>query len=160
MSGHRLGRLDVQIHGARMALVGRFDDGVVGLPEMADALPHGDVTIDLEGITFVNSVGMREWVRLVRILKDRGTITLARVAEGLMGQMNLIPEFKGAVRVASFHAQYACSKCGAEADPLIDAVAHLLELRAKNFPVMACPECGSPMELAEFPERYLTLFGG
>jgi predicted RNA-binding Zn-ribbon protein involved in translation (DUF1610 family) len=160
MSGHRLGRLEVQIHGARMALAGRFDDGVVGLPEMAANLPAGDVTIDLEGITFVNSVGMREWMRLVRVLRDRGTITLARVAEGLMGQMNLIPEFKGAVRIASFHAQYACPKCGAEADPLIDAVAHLLSLRAKKFPAMACPECGSAMELAEFPERYLTLFGG
>ena len=159
MTGHRLGRLDVQVHGARMTLAGRFDDAVVGLPEMADKLPQGDVTIDLEGITFVNSVGMREWVRLVRILKDRGTITLARVAEGLMGQMNLIPEFKGTVRIASFHAQYSCPKCGAEADPLVDAVAHLLSLRAKNFPAMPCPECGSAMTLAEFPERYLTLFG-
>ncbi len=156
----RLGRLEVQIQGAAMKLAGRFDDGVVGLADVADKLPRGDVTIDLEGITFVNSVGMREWVRLVRILKDRGTITLARVAEGLMGQMNLIPEFKGAVRIASFHAQYACGKCGAEADPLVDAVAHLLSLRAKKFPSMTCPECGSAMSLAEFPERYLSLFGG
>ncbi len=156
----RLGRLEVQIQGAALKLSGRFDDGVVGLPDVADKLPRGDVTIDLEGITFVNSVGMREWVRLVRILKDRGTITLARVAEGLMAQMNLIPEFKGIVRIASFHAQYACPKCGAEADPLVDAVGNLLSLRAKNFPAMPCPECGSAMSLAEFPERYLTLFGG
>jgi len=158
MTAQKLGRLDIQIHGARMALAGRFDDAIVGLSEVASQMPIGDVTIDLEAVTFVNSVGMREWIRLVRVLRERGTITLARVAEGLMRQLNLIDEFRGTVRVASFHAQYACPKCGAEADPLVDAVAHLLSLRAKTFPPMPCPECGSAMALAEFPERYLTLF--
>ncbi|MEO8703819.1 MAG: hypothetical protein ABI867_27460 [Kofleriaceae bacterium] len=153
----RLGRLDVAITGARATLAGRIDDGSV-LGDIAANLPAGDVTIDTSGVTFVNSIGMREWIRLIRVLRDRGQVTLERIADVLITQMNLIPEFGSAVTIASFHAQYVCNACGAESAPVIDAVAHGAELRKLKAPALPCPECGKAMELADFPERYLTVF--
>jgi hypothetical protein len=157
MSSLRLGRIDVQIAGSRLVLAGRMDDAC-SLTELAAQLPTGGVVIDCGGITFVNSFGMREWVRLMRALSDRGPITLERVADGLMTQMNLISELAERVSVASFHAQYVCPACGAEAVPLIDAVAHAAELAVLRVPPIPCRECGAAMELADFPERYLNLF--
>jgi hypothetical protein len=100
---------------------------------------------------------MREWVRLMRALDGRG-LTLEHVAEPLMAQMNLLPELAKRLRITSFHAHYTCPACGAQAVPLVDAVAHAVELAALQAPLLPCPECGQPMELADFPERYLSLF--
>jgi predicted RNA-binding Zn-ribbon protein involved in translation (DUF1610 family) len=160
MTAFRIGRLDVEIVGARAVLTGRLDD-TAQLAEVAARLPAGDAAIETSGVGFVNSIGMREWVQLIRALRGRGTVTLEAVSDRLMVQMNLLTEFRGgAVRIASFHAAYLCPACGREATPLVDAVAHAAELRALRAPRLPCPECGAAMELADFPERYLGVFGG
>jgi len=156
VSTHKLGRLDLTLSPGRLTLAGRIDDSSP-LGDFATEVPPGEIAIDTEGVVFVNSIGMREWMRLVRALRERGTITFERVADVLITQMNLRPEFLGA-RVTSFHAQYVCPACGAEAAPLIDAVANADGLRRNQPPKLPCPECAKPMDLADFPERYLTLF--
>ena len=153
----KLGRLDAEISGARLVLAGRIDDTAGALGELLAHLPAGDVVIDTSGVTFVNSVGMREWMRVIRALRERGKVTFEGVADVLMTQMNLIPEFKG-VAIASFHAQYLCPACGNESTPLIDVATHGAELRGMKAPKMPCPECGTATDLADFPERYLSLF--
>ena len=154
MSSQRIGRLEIRIAGSRVTFAGRIDDASP-LGELASQIPPGDVAIDCGGVAFVNSFGMREWLHLVRALSDRGEVTLERVADVLMTQMNLFSEFRARVRIASFHAQYLCPACGAEAVPLVDAIAHAEALAAMRPPPIPCGECGAPMELADFPERYL-----
>lgn len=156
MTKLRLGRLDVELTPGRLVLAGRIDDASP-LGDLAPQVPAGDLTIDTGGVTFINSTGMREWMRLVRGIKARGVVTFERVADVLITQMNLRPEFHGA-RVTSFHAQYVCPVCGAEAALLIDAVVYVEQLRRMEVPRLPCPECGQPMDLADFPERYLSLF--
>lgn len=154
----KLGRLEATIADARLTLVGRIDD-TSPLGELASQLPAGDLVIDTAGVTFVNSIGMREWLRLLRALTSaqRG-VTLERVADVLITQLNLMPSLGPGVRITSFYAQYACNRCGAEAAMLVDAVAHAASLARLQPPASPCAECGSAMELADFPERYLTLF--
>jgi hypothetical protein len=153
----KLGRLDVTIEGTRLTLAGRIDDSSA-IGELAAQLPPGPVTIDTAGVTFVNSIGMRELIRLVRGVRDRGPVLLERVADVLITQINMIPDLAGSVRIASFHAQYVCPACGAEAAPLVDAVAHAAELAQLRAPRLPCPECAAAMELGDFPERYLSVF--
>lgn len=148
-------RLDVQVAGNRVRLVGRIDDSV-SFGELPGRVGAGEVVIDTEGVTFVNSIGMREWIRLLRALRETGhPVRLERVADVLMTQMNLIAELAGAVAISSFHAQYVCPACGAEAAPLVDVSG-----TPTAMPALPCPECGSAMELADFPERYLMIFQG
>ena len=155
----RLGRLDVQITD-RVMLSGRLDDSSA-LSDVLAKVPPGDVTIDTGGVTFVNSIGMREWIRFVRALRERGSqVTLERVGDVLMTQMNMVAELAKHVRITSFHAQYACPACGAELAPLVDAVANAQALRRLEAPRLPCPECGGQMELGDFPERYLSIFKG
>jgi predicted RNA-binding Zn-ribbon protein involved in translation (DUF1610 family) len=107
----------------------------------------------------MNSIGMRELVRLVRALRARGELVFERVADVLMLQLNMMPELAAGVVIRSFHAQYSCPACGAEATPLIDAEVHAASLRELRAPPAPCPECGSAMQLADFSERYLGVFG-
>jgi len=151
-------RMTVRIEGSRVVLGGRIDDSAQ-LGELAAKLPPGDVAIDTDAVTFVNSIGMRELIRLVRALRGAGRrVALERVADVLITQVNMLPELAESVTVTSFHAQYACPSCGAEHAPLVDVAAHAQLLRRNAAPPLPCPECGKPSELADFPERYLSIF--
>jgi anti-anti-sigma regulatory factor len=151
-------RLAVQVEGSHISLIGRIDEAAQ-LEGLAVHLPAGDVTIDAEGVAFVNSVGMRELIRLVRALRagDRGVV-LERVADVLMTQLNLVDEFARSVTIASFHAQYACDVCGAEHAPLVDVGANEKLLGEMKLPSVECPECGGESVLADFAERYASIF--
>ena len=153
----RTSRLDLRVDGPRVTLTGRIDDAA-SLEPLAAQLPTGGVVIDTSGVTFVNSVGMREWLRLVRALRARGPVVLERVADVLITQMNLIPEFATSVQISSFHAQYVCASCGHESAPLVDVQTHAKTLQAMKAPKLPCPECGAAMDLGDFPERYLSIF--
>ena len=153
-----MSRMTVAIDGSRIVLGGRIDDSAQ-LATLAERLPSGDVAIDTDAVTFVNSIGVRELIRLVRVLRGAGRrVVLERVADVLIVQVNMLPELAQAVTVASFHAQYACASCGAEHTPLVDASLHAHLLRRNTAPQLPCPECGKPSELADFPERYLSIF--
>jgi anti-anti-sigma regulatory factor len=150
-------RLEIRIDDHRVHFAGRIDDAAQ-LATLAAKLPAGPIVLDTDGVTFINSIGMREWIRFVRAAREGGRqITLDRVADVLMTQMNMINELHG-LTVTSFHAQYACASCGFEAQPLIDAVANQQALQMLAPPRPPCPECGAAMELADFPERYLSIF--
>ena len=156
MKSFRTGKLEVKLRGSRALFVGRLDE-TVQLGGLVEQLPPGDAVIDAAGITFVNSVGMREWIRLIRALRDRGPLTLEAVSEVLITAMNLISQFRG-VRITSFHATYVCPACGHETKQLIDAEAQAVSLRKMQVPAMPCPECRAAMELGDYPERYLSIF--
>ena len=157
-TGARLGRLDIEIDGPKVTLFGRIDDASP-LGDLVAQIGRGEVVIDTDGVSFVNSIGMREWIRLLRALRERGdTITLINVADVLIAQMNMISEVKDKVRIASFHAQYLCPTCGGESAPVIDAIFHAALVAQMIAPKLPCPECGEPMELGDFPERYLLIF--
>ncbi len=153
-------KLEVTVAGNRVTMAGRIDDSAA-FADLPARLPTSEIVIDTDGVTFINSIGMREWIRLIRALRETGRpVRLERVADVLMTQMNLIAELKGAVAISSFHAQYVCPACGAEATPLVDAIANASLLRQLKVPATPCRECGAAMELADFPERYLTIFKG
>jgi anti-anti-sigma regulatory factor len=152
-------KLEVLVAGNRVAMVGRIDDSAT-FADVPARLPAGEVVIDTDGVTFINSIGMREWIRLLRALRETGRLVrLERVADVLITQMNLIAELKG-VTISSFHAQYVCPACGAESAPVVDAVANAPLLSQLKVPALPCPECGAAMELGDFPERYLMIFKG
>ena len=158
MTAFRLGHLDIRVDGSRIALTGRIDDAT-SFAELLPHVPAGDVVIDARGVTYLSSVGMREWMRLIRALRERGSrVAIEQVPEIVMTQMNLMRELASSVVVTSFHAPYECPACGIESRPLVDAVAHAEALRRLEPPPVPCPECGTAMKLDDFPERYLSIF--
>ena len=136
----------------RVALRGEIDENA----DFSELRAHlrGNVELSLEGITRINSCGVREWVNFVR---DLGAIDLTFVAcsPAIVTQLNMIYNFRGAARVRSFYAPYVCDACGHEDEKLLD-VQNQFPSGPHRVPDYACEQCGAAMEFDDLPERYLS----
>jgi predicted RNA-binding Zn-ribbon protein involved in translation (DUF1610 family) len=113
--------------------------------------------LDLGGITFINSLGVRDWIRMqAKATEQKLQVELRRVAEVIVHQLNMIIATRGTARVTSFYAPYACDACGREESLLVDAVANGPQLEQLQAPPQTCPECGAQMAFNDFPERYFS----
>jgi hypothetical protein len=152
-----LGNLTVNVTGdateRRLVLTGRLDESV-RLEGEAPKWAARTVVLESAGITAINSLGIREWMHLMARLTAAGaTVVHERCAEALIEQMSFIPAVRGGGTVRSFHAPYICPSCHHEASMLIDVAVHGDGLREMQAPGLPCERCGSPMELADLPER-------
>jgi hypothetical protein len=155
-----MSRLDVMMSGnqiqRRLALAGRIDDSAP-LGGLVEQVKAAEVVIDTGGVVFINSIGVREWMRFLRALVAAGAVVrLENVAEVLVTQMNVIPDLRAGVAIASVHAPYECSTCGAEVTRLVDVGAHAADLAVGKPPVFPCNECGATLTLADYPDRYFS----
>jgi anti-anti-sigma regulatory factor len=149
------GRIAIESKGDVLLLAGPIDE-TSRLLELLDRSRNGRLVLDLGGVTFINSLGVRDWIRMQAAAQRAGiAIELRRVAEPVIHQLNMIIATRGA-RVSSFFAPYACDSCGREDSLLIDAVAHARALAELSPPPMPCAECGAQMAFNDFPERYFS----
>lgn len=147
-------RLTVGYDGDAVALSGAIDE-TAPLADLLGRARDGRLALDLAGVTFINSLGVRAWIRLLAAAQRAGlAVELRRVAEPMVHQLNMIIAARGAARVASFYAPYACDACGREEPRLIDAHLHARGLAQLTPPTMSCPGCGADMAFNDFPERY------
>lgn len=150
------GRLTITREGDALVLAGAIDE-TSALHELPSRAAGGRLVLDLAGVTFINSLGVRDWIRLQAAAQRGGLdVELRRVSEPLVHQLNMIIAARGAAHVASFYAPYACDACGREESLLIDAVAHRDGLLRLEPPPMTCPECAAPLAFNDFPERYFS----
>lgn len=150
------GRMTIETQGAVLVLSGAIDESAA-LHELVGRAAGGRLTLDLAGVTFINSLGVRDWIRMQASAQRAGlTVELRRVAEVLVHQLNMIIATRGNAAVTSFYAPYACDACGREESLLIDAVGNRAALMSMQAPPMTCPECGAQMAFNDFPERYFS----
>lgn len=149
------GRITIDTQGDVHLIAGPIDESA-RLPDLLDKTTGGRLVLDLAGVTFINSLGVRDWIRMQAAAQRGGvTIELRRVSEPVIHQLNMIIATRGP-RVTSFFAPYACDRCGREDSILIDAVAHARALAELSPPPMTCAECGAVMAFNDFPERYFS----
>jgi anti-anti-sigma regulatory factor len=113
------------------------------------------VVIDLGEVTFINSIGVRDWVRFLRTLTARGPVRLRRCSEAMVLQFNMVTEASALTEIESFQAPYVCAACGAEEPVELTVARHLPEGRGSRLPEFPCSECGGALRFGEVPERYL-----
>ena len=137
-----------------LVLTGVIDEGAY-LGELLPGAGPGRLRLDLAGVTFINSLGVREWIRFLATAAANGVqVELARVSEPLIQQLNMIVAARGQAEVLSFYAPYACDACGREDSLLIDLATHRGRLAKGEAPPATCPECGAAMAFNDFPQRY------
>src|ERR1041384_1522966 len=107
---HPRNRLSIDPKGEVLVLKGGIDESA----KISDRLEHPRdrrLVLDLGGITFINSLGVRDWIRMQGTAQGSDTaIELRRVSEPLVHQLNMIIATRGSARVTSFFAPYACDK--------------------------------------------------
>lgn len=140
----------------QLVITGAIDEHA-GLGELLGYAHGGQLALDLAGVTFINSLGVRDWIRIQAAATAQNIrMDLRRVAEVLVHQLNMIIATRGTARISSFFAPYACDACGREDSLLIDALTHGAALAQLQPPPMTCPECGAQMAFNDFPERYFS----
>lgn len=112
------------------------------------------LVLDLAEVDFVNSTGLRAWIRFLRSVRDRGTITIERCSERMVMQLSMVSDAHAGLTVTSFYAPYVCDACGNESRCLLEA-RQFPHGRGSPPPDFDCPDCRKPMIFAEQPERYL-----
>ena len=150
------GRMKIDEQPSELRLSGALDE-TAGLPDLVGRARGGRLVLEMSGVTFINSLGVRDWIRFQQAAQQqRIDVELRRVAEPIVHQLNMIVATRGGSRVTSFFAPYACDACGREDSLLIDAVAHRERLSRLDPPPQTCSECGAQMAFNDFPERYFS----
>lgn len=154
------GRTTIEQHdeGASIVLVikGAIDEAT-RLPDLVPRARDQRLVLDLGGVTFINSVGVRDWIRMQAAAQRAGVaIELRRLAEPLVHQLNMIIATRGTAKVTSFFAPYTCDACGRDEAILLDVADQAAALGRREAPAVACPECGARMAFNDFPERYFS----
>ena len=156
MSSETRGRMTIVDIGDVLVISGAIDESAA-LHELPTRARGGRLALDLAAVTFINSLGVRDWIRMqAAAQKTHLAVELRRVAEPLVHQLNMIIATRGTAVVTSFFAPYACDACGREESLLIDAIANAERLLRLDPPPMFCPECGAQMAFNDFPERYFS----
>ena len=154
------GRLQIVPQPDALVLSGAIDE-TSALMELLGRAQNRRLVLDLAGVTFINSLGVRDWIRMQQAAQQAHiAVELRRVSEPLVHQLNMIVATRGDARVSSFYAPYACDACGREASLLLDAITHGDRLARLDPPPQTCSECGAQMAFNDFPERYFSFLSG
>ncbi len=136
-------------------------DEAARIDELLARADGGHLRLDLGEISYINSIGVRDWIGLLRRAADAGiAVELVRVSEPVVQQFNMIAAARAGATVRSFFAPYVCDACGHEESHLLELADHAAELRAGQAPAATCPACGGPLVLDDFPERYFAFLAG
>ena len=132
-----------------LALLGRIDENAE-LDELADALPAGQVRLDLAGLVRINSIGVREWMDFVKTIAGRD-VRLVGCAPAFVEQMNAIANFTGELRIDSVLAAFECE----HDSEVVRVEVRTDDARAGRLPAAPpCPRCGRTMEPAVEDDLY------
>ncbi|MGK5094595.1 hypothetical protein WDW89_21600 [Deltaproteobacteria bacterium TL4] len=107
------------------------------------------VIFDLKGVTAINSVGLKVWVKMLTELRNKGiSIEYQNCSEKFMLQFMLNPVLTHHIKIHSFYITFVCDSCLHETQHLL----HREEIDLTRLPTIPCPECGETMSLAEEEE--------
>ena len=117
----QIGRLTINAEDGQLVLSGSLDE-TANVIDLLNQAKGGRLALDLGGVTFINSLGVRDWIRMLATAQTKGlAVELRRVSEPIVHQLNMIIATRGNATVTSFFAPYACDKCGREGDVLVAA---------------------------------------
>jgi len=120
-------------------------------------LEQNKISFDFNGVTMINSCGIREWIRFIEKIPNKVSITYENCPQIIIEQINMVHGFfrPGAV-IKSFYAPYFCENCQKEAK------IHLKTEQVKNrkAPAVECPHCGSEeTEFDAIESQYFAFLG-
>lgn len=107
----------------------------------------------LENVNNFNSVGIREWVYLIRDLSAMGSLCFKRCSVTMIDQINMVPDSLGNGVVESFYAPYACDEHG-ETSRLIVTRDHSKEIFSHVAPEMHCEHCKKRLDFDALEDAY------
>ena len=111
------------------------------------------VIIDLSGVNYMNSVGVKNWITWTTRFPNTLAIELHNCPTLIVNQVNMVAGFlPNNGTVESLSAPFICQKCNREQSEALARGKHYQYATATKgselqLPTLKCPKCGQPMEL-------------
>lgn len=119
------------------------------------------VKLDLSGITYINSIGCKNWIQLLESLGDR-MIEFHHVSTAMMTGISMLPGLLpprgGRESIKSFYLPFFCIHCNTGHQSLVEPSSLEIIDESVFTGLVACPSCGSPMVVTEENSEFLYLF--
>ncbi|HLE12718.1 MAG: hypothetical protein A2504_09800 [Bdellovibrionales bacterium RIFOXYD12_FULL_39_22] len=116
--------------------------------------PKSSVLFDLNGLTLLNSCGIRGWISWLNTFsKSVSAVTFKNCNRIFIEQVNLIEGLVPAGGIIeSYYIPYYCEKCDLVESELVESKNSADRTIFKN---KKCQKCQGPMELDVMEEKYL-----
>ncbi|HEX9105105.1 MAG TPA: hypothetical protein VF997_22995, partial [Polyangia bacterium] len=99
--------------GLRATLAGKIDEKFDGHQILEAAKPGQRVTLRLDGVRGISSLGVRALEHFMHKLGNRDVV-LEDISAAVANQVTMIPNLLGAATVLSAKLPFVCPSCGAE----------------------------------------------
>ena len=121
--------------------------------------PPGELRVNCKGVTRINSVGVKSWIKYFQTLQAKSVkLTFDECSTAIVEQMNLISNFGCGGTVESIYVPFSCGNCKSELLGLFKVEA----LKKINFqiPDLKCSKCGGSAAFDDIPEEYFNVAMG
>ena len=139
----------------RISLAGDIDERS-GLQEILRDVSAQRLVLNLRDVRRINSVGVRDWMDLMRPLSGRCDLEFEGLSCAVIRRSNLIYDFLPG-RVRSFYAPYYCHDCDREHNMLLSPDEVQIRRGSEECfisPRKDCPECASHMDFNRDEDVY------
>ncbi len=137
-------------------LVGLIDENS-NLPELNAS--NGRISIDLEDIKSINSMGCSQWINWLKNLPlSAGKVSLQKCSPAIVQQFSILLGFlPSGVNVESFYVPYFCPECGHEDLDLLEYGKDFSAGRLiKDLNDLPCPTCSGSLQLDVVANKYFV----
>jgi hypothetical protein len=135
--------------GIRATLAGKIDEKFDGHQILEAAKPGQRVTLRLDGVRGISSLGVRALEAFMLKLGTRDVV-LEDISAAVANQVTMIPNLLGSATVKSAKLPFVCPSCGTE-----EARSIPYQPDAATTHAPKCSACGAKMDFDGFSEEYL-----
>lgn len=120
------------------------------------------VVIDLSGVNYINSVGVKNWITWTGRMPKNIPIEFENCPALIVNQVNMVAGFIPKTgSVESLFAPFICEDCSVEENHLLRRGADYDYAQGNapyslNLPEHLCPKCGKPMELDALEMKFFA----
>lgn len=113
------------------------------------------VALDLNGVTAINSVGIREWIKWIKAFPPTVQLSVHRCPKIIVDQINMVSGFlPPATRIESFFVPYYADATGSEKMILFTNGKEYKDGGVLDFPAEVKDDAGELMEMDVIEAKY------
>lgn len=139
----------------RVAIAGPInEDADVALEDLQPKL-SAQIIFNFKQVSQINSCGVRAWINFLRSVEKDRKIVFEECTPEIIGQINMIPNFRGKAHIRSVYAGYVCPECEYQQWKLFEEGRNLPAYKNLDLPAVPCPNCGcKEMEMEELEDEF------
>jgi DNA-directed RNA polymerase subunit RPC12/RpoP len=120
--------------------------------------PQGKVHIKCKGVTRINSMGVKNWIKFFSALGTKATLEFSELTTPLVENSNMIQNFVPRGSVQSVMVPYRCTACSTN---LVAEMKTAAIIQAEfNPPAVNCPKCAASAEFDDMPDEFFAFLKG